>query len=357
LPYMNVPLFYKDKAVFGFDIGHGSIKVMQIADYGKRNTVLGYGHIAFDPQAIKNGVIVEPELIAKETFKLISKGLVGSIDTKRIAASIPVANTFNRILTLPKMDKSDLTQAVQLEAEQYIPMALDQLYLDYDIARKNKDDSNEILMVAVPKSIIDSYITLFDLLGLEAALMETTISAVSRVVQHADRTGVPTLIIDFGSISSDLAVFDKTIRVTGTADWGGETITADLAKALKVTARQAYTIKTRYGLNPGKKQKEITVALEPMLKRLLNEIKKMTRFYEERASASNHIEQIIVLGGGANLPGLSAYLTDQLRVPTRLINPWQNLSFGHLQPPHKLETTLYTTAAGLSLASTKGNEK
>lgn len=355
---MDVPVFYRDKPLFGFDIGHDSIKVMQIADYGRHETVLGYGHANFDPKAIKNGVIVDPELIAKEAYRLISKGLIGRIDTKRAAASIPVANTFNRILTLPKMDKHDLTQAVLLEAEQYIPMPLDQLYLDYEIARKTEGGANEVLMVAVPKSIVDSYITLFDMLGLEVALMETTISAVARIVLHSDRTGIPTLIIDFGAISSDLAVFDRTIRVTGTADWGGETITKDLAKEMKITDKQAYTIKTRYGLNPGKKQAEILKALEPMLKRLMSEIKKMTRFYEERATDKSHIEQIIVLGGGANLPGLSTYLTDQLRIPTRLVNPWQNLSFGSLQPPHKLETTLYTTSAGLALAGkTEGGIK
>ena len=351
---MDVPIFYKDKPLFGFDLGHDSIKVMQIAESGRRDFVVGYGNASFDPKAIKNGVIVNPEIIAKEAYQLISKGLIGSIDTKRIAASIPVSNTFNRILTLPKMDKDDLTQAVNLEAEQYIPIPLDQLYVDYEIARKTEDGSNEILMVAVPKSIVDSYITLFDMLGLEAALLETTISAVTRIVTHSDRTGVPTLIIDFGAVSSDLAVFDQTIRVTGTAEWGGETITQDLAKALGVTGRQAYTIKTRYGLNPGKKQAEIGKALEPMLTKLMAEIKKMTRFYEERSDKEAHIEQIIVLGGGANLPGLSTYLTDKLRLPTRLVNPWQNLSFGNLQPPHKLETTVYTTAAGLGLAHTKG---
>lgn len=350
---MDIPVFYREKPIFGFDIGHGSVKVMQISGGGHKDTVLGYGHASFDPDAIKNGVIVNPETIAKEAYQLISKGLIGSISTKRVVASIPVSNTFNRILVLPKMDRSDLTQAVQLEAEQYIPIPLEQLYLDYEIARKNDDGSNEILMVAVPKSIVDSYITLFDMLGLEAALLETTISAVSRIVTHSDRTGVPTLIIDFGSVSSDLAVFDQTIRVTGTADWGGETITNDLAKALNITTRQAYTIKTRYGLNPGKKQAQIVSSLEPMLKRLSSEVKKMTRFYEERASKEAQIEQIIVLGGGANLPGLSTYLTDKLRVPTRLVNPWHNLSFGRLQPPHKLETTVYTTAAGLALTGLK----
>ncbi len=348
---MDIPVFYRDKPVFGFDIGHDSIKMMQIDTSGKQDIVRGYGHINFDEGALKNGIIVNPEVVAKEVYKLITKHTVGSIDTRRVVASLPIANTFNRILSFPEMDKKDLDDAVRLEAEQYIPMPIDELYLDYEVAHKAKDGTQEILLVATPRNIVDSYLTLFELLNLEVSILETSIGAVSRMVMHAERTGIPTLIIDFGSVSSDLTVYDTTIRVTGTTDTGGETITKLIADKLGVTPRQAYTIKTRYGLNPGKKQKEIAEALDPFLKKLNSEIKKMIRFYEDRASDQKRVEQVIILGGGANLPGLSAQLTDQLRLPVRLCDPWQNLSFGDIQPPHALETTLYTTAAGLSLAN------
>ncbi len=349
---MNTPLFYREKPVFGFDLGHNSIKVMQVDSSGKQDLVIGYGHIEFDKKSVKNGVIVNTEEVAKQVYTLITKHLVGSLDARRVAASLPVSTTFNRILTLPIMDGEDLKQAVLLEAEQYIPMPIGELYLDYEVAHTSNKGS-EVLLVAAPKSLVDSYMKLFEMLGLELALLETSINAVSRAVSHADNTGVPTLIIDFGSVSSDLSVFDKTVRVTGTAEGGGETITNLIAKQMKVTKRQAYTIKTRYGLNAGKKQEQVLSSLDPLLKKLLGEIKKMTRFYEDRAPSKKKIEQIIILGGGANLPGLSAYLTDKVRLPTRLVDPWQNLSFGNLQPPHKLETTLYTTAAGLALADPK----
>lgn len=352
-------IFYRDKPVFGFDVGHSSLKIMQIepAVGHKKDSVVGYGAIEFDPSAIKNGVIVDPEEVARQAYKLITKGMVGTITTRRVAAALPVAFTYSRVVSLPPMDDKDLTEAVKLEAEQSIPVPIDQLYLDFDKTTETKDGQREILMVAAPKTIVDSYMQLFELLDLEISLLETTINAVARIVTHADRTGVPTLIIDFGSISSDLAVYDETIRVTGTADWGGETLTREISSALKVNDRQAYTIKTRYGLNPGKKQTDIMKALEAVLERLMNEIRRMTRFYSERSTDKHQIEQIIILGGGANLPGMSTYLTDKLRVPTRLVNPWQNLSFGHLQPPHKLETTLYTTAAGLSLINKRGFRK
>ena len=51
---MNIPVFYRDKPVFGFDIGHDNVKVMQIDRSGKKDTVLGYGTVGFDKKAVKD---------------------------------------------------------------------------------------------------------------------------------------------------------------------------------------------------------------------------------------------------------------------------------------------------------------
>lgn len=346
---MNVPIFYTKKPVFGFDIGHGTVKLMQIVNINGQSTVNGYGYIGFDPQAIKGGVIVNGDEIAKQVYALVTKHLVGRIESKRVIASLPAASTFNRTLLLPVMDDKELDTAVTAEASQYIPLPVDELYIDHEIAARVGADQMEVLMVAAPKKVVDSYVALFDMLGLEVSTLETSIHAVSRIVRHADRTGLPTLIIDFGSIATDLSVIDETVKITGSMDGGGETMTELIAGRLGISQRQAYGIKTNHGLELSKHQSQVLEAIRPLLDKLLTEVLKMKRYYEERSPEKRKIEQIIILGGGANLPGLSTFLTDSLRLPTKLVNPWQNLSFGDLQPPHKLETTLYTTAAGLSL--------
>ena len=191
--------------------------------------------------------------------------------------------------------------------------------------------------------------TLFKILGLETASIETSINAGTRLVMHAENTDVPTLIIDFGSRSTDLSIFDKVLRVTGTVGSGGDHMTEAIAKSLSVTLQQAHTIKTKYGIDASKKQKQVIESVQPVLDRLVVEIKKMNRFYQDRSGDSKKIEQVIILGGGANMPGLADYITDKVRVATRMCNPWLNLSFGDIQPPHQLEKTLYATAAGLAL--------
>lgn len=354
---MKSSIFYRDKPVFGFDIGYNSVKVMQIDTNSKNHKVTGYAYTSFSEKAIKNGVIVDPEAIAKEVYPLFTRHLIGTIDTKRVVAALPVSKTFNRVLTLPSLPTKDMEDAIRAEAEQYIPVPLDKLYLDYDITPTSGQDNYEILIVATPRNIVDSYLVLFELLGLEVAQLETSISAATRLVMHAEQTDLPTLIIDFGSISTDLSIFDTTLRVTGTVSEGGDTITKAIADELKVTVKQGQTIKTKHGLGPGKRQAQIRKALEPLLNKMVIEIKKMVRFYQERSGVERKLEQVIILGGGANMPGLADYLTDKIRIPTRTCNPWLNLDFGDLQPPHQLEKTLYATAAGLSLVNPKEIKK
>ena len=174
----------------------------------------------------------------------------------------------------------------------------------------------------------------------------------TRVVVHAEAHDVNTLIVDIGSESCDISIYDgSAIRATGTVDCSSEQITKNIAEALNVSEAKAHSVKTRYGLEVSKKQKDIVKASEKELNKLISEIRKVMRYCTARAKGKSPIGQIIILGGGANLPGLASYLTDKTRVATRLCAPWNNLSFGKLQPPHELETTLYTTAGGLALVS------
>jgi type IV pilus assembly protein PilM len=345
---MNNILLYKDKPVFGLDIGFSSLKVMQIERARKKRIVSGYGFVDFDSGVIADGVIKDPEAVAKVAQNLFQKNLIGSISTRRVALAIPASRTFNRTVQLPKLGRKELEEAVRLEAEQYIPLPLDNLYLDYEFISQT-NDGVELLVVAVPKQIIDSYLMLTRLLGLEVAAIETTIGSGSRLFVQAEESSVPTVLIDFGSVSSDITIYDQTLIVTGTVPGGGDSFTTLIADKLKVTKQEAHVIKTKYGLGLSKKQKEITESLTPLLDQHTKEIRRMIRYYEERSSTNRKIGQVVTMGGGANMPGLSEHLTNQLRLPVRMCNPWQELDFGGLQPPNSVEKSMYVTVAGLAL--------
>ncbi len=347
-------LYYTDQPVFGFDIGRSSIKIMQIDPLSKKkekSVVQAYGNIGFDPKAIDKGVIVEPEIIIKAAHDLMNTSLVGTLNTRYIAMSLPNSHSFSRVISLPSdIKEEDIEAAVQAEIAESIPVPLTELIYDFEETKILEDGNREVQLVASPSRITESYTQVAQALGLTPAAIEPNINSVTRMVVHSEAHEAVSMILDLGSEATDLSVYDRyVVRVTGSVDCGGEHLTRAIAAKLQITERQAHSIKTRYGLGVSKKQAEILEALEPELNRLVREIKKVMRYYADRASDGREIGQIIILGGGANLPGLSAYITNQTRVPTRLNAPWTNLDFGSLKPPHELETTIYTTAGGLSL--------
>lgn len=350
----NKTFFYHDEPVFGLDVGFSGVKVMQIegSSRSRERPVVGYGAAAIDKEIVKDGFIADPERLAQSIQHLFRHNLVGRITTRRIAVAVPASRTYTRSLTLPKMRSQDIAEAVRLETEQYVPVPLDDLYVDYVVNRQTDKDM-DLLTVAVPRKIVDSYLVLADLLGLEVVAIESTIGAATRLFVQAERSDVPTVLIDLGSASSDITIYDQALIVTGTVPGGGDNFTNRIAENLGIPHQEAHSIKTKYGLGRSKRQQDITNALVPTLEQLVKEIRRMIRYYEERATKDRKISQIITMGGGASMPGLSEYLTNTLRVPVRMCDPWQHLKFGGLQPPSGADKSMYVTVAGLALTDPK----
>jgi type IV pilus assembly protein PilM len=356
---LKTPNFFHDKPLFGLDIGHGSLKVMQLkeqpvknADKGRPAKVVGYGFTRFDKAAQQDGVVTQPEIIAQAALELFRHNLAGDITTNRVAIAIPAYRTFTRSLQLPKLQAKEIKEAVELEAEQYISMPLEDLYLDYEVV-KQTGDSTAVFLVAVPRVIVDSYLNLAQMMGLETVLIEPTLSSSGRLFSVDSNSNEATFIIDFGSESSDISIFDEHMLVTGTVQGGGEIFTNNIQERLHVTPDAAALIKTRYGLGVSKKQQEIKTALDPILSQIVKEIRRMLRYYEERFGTDRPINQIITLGGGANMPGLSEYFTEALRMAVRHTDPWQYFDYKGLEQPDQADRPMYATVAGLSMARSK----
>jgi type IV pilus assembly protein PilM len=349
---MDNTYFFKDKPIFGLDIGFSSLKVMQLDNRSKKPLVLGYGMTPFDPTAIDEGVITDPDLIADAAYKLFKDNIVGDISSRRVVLTIPSLRTFTRTVNLPKLKDNDISEAVRLEAEQYIPVPLDNLYMSYTTVTQNNNET-VVLAVAVPKKVIDSYMDLAKVMGLEVVAIETTILSAGRLYNQAENNGEPTVLIDFGSVSTDITIYDKTLVVSGNVSGGGDSFTNIISNSLGVNRSEALVIKSKYGLGISKKQHTITEGLTPFLEQLVKEIKRMIRYYEDRNDNKRKIGQIVTMGGGANLPGLTDYLTNHLRLPVRMCDTWQNIDFGKLQLPNSADKPVYATVTGLALLNPK----
>ncbi len=342
-------LFFKEKPLVGLDISQTSAKFVALSQ--KHNEVEAYGYVELDRAKMQNVHDVESHLRTQLT-EMMDKHSLGHMPSRQAAVSVPTYRTFTRSITLPRAAESDLLSAIQLEAEQYIPVSINELYIDHQVIEK-KADSIEVLMSAVPKLYVDATMSACYAAGITPVLIEPGIIAVARLIERAESGDLPTVILDIGADSTDIAILDKSIRVTGAVDVGGHTMTASLMKTMKITEEAAHLLRIQSGLAVGPKQALIRKTLEPSLQKIMSETKKVMRYYVERLGNKTKIEQLIIVGGGSNMPGLGDYFTENMVIASRVASPWQVLDFGKLKPIPKQLRPRFITAIGLGMIDYK----
>lgn len=339
-------LFHKDKPIIGLDISQTGIKVMAI-DLQKW-LVLGYGSADLDPMKIQKSLETGDDYLGDNLRALLADKIVGTLPSTQTIVGIPSSRTFSRTFTLPAKAEGDIADAVEIEVDQYIPIPLSSLYVDYEIIERTKDQLTAV-MAAVPKTLVDNVLGAVRKAKLDPIVIEPGINAVARLLETTEEGHLSTLIVDIGPASTDIAVLDDgAIRVSGGLGIGGNTFTLDIAKKLNITLENAHQLKVLSGINAGPRQAQIIRALTPSLERITAEVRKVMRYYSERITEGHKIEQVLVVGSGSNVPGIGDYFTNELVMPARTASPWQHLNFGTLPQPHKQFRPRYITVAGLA---------
>lgn len=339
-------LILKDKPIIGLDISSTGIKVMAINQ--RESVVVGYGSLDLEPIKIKESFESSSPYLSENVKLLIKERIIGSLSSNHVAISIPTARTYSRTFSLPNNVAKNLKDAVDLEVDQYIPVSRSTLYIDYEIIERTKNDVT-VLMSAVPKIIIDNCVAAAQGAGLEVYLIEPAINSVARLLAKTEEGHLPSAIVDIGPASTDIAILDGgVVRVTGGVAIGGNTFTLDIARKLGVELENAHQLKVLNGLNAGPRQEKIKGSVEPSLKRIVAEVRKVMRYYNERISSERKIEQLLVVGSGSNMPGIGEYFTNELIMPSRVASPWQKLDFGKLPEPVRQFRPRYITVAGLA---------
>ena len=339
-------LLFTDKQLIGLDISNTGIKVMAIDT--RRWLVLGYGSIDLEPAKVKESLEGDSTYLADNIQSLNKEKLIGVLPSDHVVIGIPTTRSYSRTFNMPNNVEKHLKEAVELEVDQYIPVPASTLYIDSQIIERNKKEIT-VLMSAVPRLIVDKCVAAAESAGLRVVLVEPSMSAVARLLTKIEEGNLPSVIVDIGPATTDIAVLDSgAVRVTGGLAIGGNTFTIDIAKRLEVTLENAHQLKVLNGLGAGPRQEKIRGAVEQSLTQIIIETRKVMRYYNERISDDRKLEQLLVVGSGSNMPGIGEYFTNELIMPARVANPWQKLDFGKLPEPARQFRSRYVTVAGLA---------
>jgi type IV pilus assembly protein PilM len=344
---------------FGLDISDLSLKIAKLKNQGRFFNLASFGEEEIKSGIIKEGEIKDEIVLAKIIKEAVKKITGEKLKTKYVIVSLPEEKAFLQVIQLPKMSEEDLKSAVIFEAENYIPLPVDQVYLDYQIVRPldNNFDHLDVLLAALPKSTIDPYIDCLKSAGLKPKALEIESLAIGRALIKNETSSSSVLLIDMGATRTSFIVYSgSSLRFTSSIPISCQHFTQIISKALNVSLPEAEKLKIKYGLISDAKslkgQANIFEALVPSLVDLVQQIKKHLDYYqghsinEHLAPKDKGVSKIMLCGGGANLKGFPEFLSGQLKITVELGNPWVNILPGD-KPAKRSSMPPATTSSGV----------
>lgn len=336
----------KPKSILGIDIGTSSIKVVQLKkeedkfkleSYGEISTV-GYLERLNDSFQVTS--FKKLEVITREMLKILLKR--ANITAKNTVMAIPVFSSFVSIIEMPEMGEKELGQSIEFEARRYVPIPLTEVVFDWKIIEQGIIKNNttkelfkgkRILIIAVPKEVVNKYMRIAETLGLKIKALELESFSLGRSLV-TDNGSV--CILDIGARATSFAIVDKNvIQMSHSLDTAGAEMTKNLATGLNITQERAEELKISQGLN-----KESNTGLEHEFGEFLNisidkiivEIERIINNYQFKTNRK--IEKLILNGGSAKLIGISDYIEKKLNIKAVVADPWSKIIY----PPMLQET-------------------
>lgn len=364
---------------FGIDISDLSLKIAKLNKKGKFFNLSSFGEAEIKPGIISEGEIKDEKALSETIKSAVKNVKISSLKTKYVVASLPEEKSFLQVIQLPKMKEEDVGRAIYFEAENYVPLPIDQVYLDYQIVPpvQNHLDHLDVLIIALPKKTIDPYLSCLKAAGLKPLAFEIESQAIARALIKDGLASSPVLLIDLGATRTSFIVFSGySLRFNSLIPVSSHNFTEAISNNLKVGRKEAEELKIKYGLEdkilvkaknePDLKNEKSKIfeSLVPGLTDLTEQIKKHLDYYQTHIShdhlapSNKRITKALISGGGANLIGLADFLSLELKISVEFANPWINILPNQLKevPSMPFEKSLsYATSLGLALRGIKYN--
>ena len=308
---------------FGLDISDESIKLAKLILVKGGIKIDKYGEKKIAPGIIESGKIKDIKRLGEVLLSLKKE-----FDFESVRVSLPEEQVYLFRSHLEKSGLKNVREGIELSLEEYIPIPAQDAIFDYEFLKEN-DDSLELQVAAIPKNVIESYLSVFKNSEIIVQSCELEAQAISRsVIKKGDLDTY--MIVDFGQtrtgifiISSGVVVFTSTLNV------GGSTIIKMLEKSFKVTHEEAQKMKVQYGLMRNAPNKEVFSVILNVVSIIRDEIAKHFLYWhthpDEQEKERPPIKKIILCGGESNLIGLTEYLSVSIKSPVELADVWINI--------------------------------
>jgi len=322
---------FKPKAppLFGMDISSSAVKMVELADAGKGGyRVERYAIEPLAKDSVIDGNIANLETVA-ETVRRSWKKL--ATRTKNVAIALPTAAVITKKIIVPAgLREEELEFQVEGEANQYIPFALDEVNLDFQVVgpAPSSPEEVEVLIAASRKEKVEDRVAVAEAAGLKALVMDVESYAMQTafelIRQQLPNEGVDqnVAVVDIGAAIMNITVLRNDQAVyTREQAFGGNQLTQDIARHYGLSQEEAENAKRSGGL-PDSFEAEV---LRPFMENAALEIQRAMQFFFT-STQYNSVEHVLLTGGTSTLPGLEDIVSTRVRINTMVANPFANMS-------------------------------
>ena len=307
---------------FALDIGTNSIRMIQLSGNAQKGWTLDkFAYVPVDQKITKD----DSETGKRKLGEIIlgAREQAG-IKTKNIAIGLPARKTYTAIIEVPNAPQRELTQTVKYEADQYVPMSVDEAKIDFAVLGISPNDAKkaEILLSSTDNAYAESVMESVEQLGLNVIAQEPEPIAMVRALAPVGVQDAR-MIIDLGETSTDLVVmYQGSPRLVRSIPGGLLSFVRTVENSLKVRDDQARQFILKFGLAQDKLEGKVFEALKSTLEGFAMEMTKSVRFFQNRYVGAQ-VGGIVLSGFSGIIPFMAEYIEMQTGVATTQGNPWQ----------------------------------
>ena len=315
--------------LFGMDISSSSVKMVELMDAGKGAIrVERYAIEALPKDSVVDGNIANLEAVVDAVRRGWKKM---ATRTKNVALALPTAAVITKTIIVPGgLREEELEVQVETEANQYIPFALEEVNLDFQVIGPSPTSAEEVqvLIAASRKEKVEDRVAVAQAAGLKATVMDVESYAVQASFDlikkqfPEDGKDQNVALVDVGANVTNIVVLrnDQTVYTREQA-FGGAQLTQDIMRVYGMTQEEAEAAKRSGGL-PDNYETEV---LRPFLENVALEIQRAMQFFFTSTPYTS-VEHILLTGGSAVIPGLEDVVSSRTQVNTVVANPFANMA-------------------------------
>jgi type IV pilus assembly protein PilM len=350
------------RALLGLDIGTSSVRAAEVSIKTDPPTLARFASVPLPRGAVTGGEIHDSASVVAALKELTRKG---RFSVKNTAIGIANQKVVVRQIDMPAMDEAELQGALQYQAQEYIPIPIEDAILDYQVLEEVTSESGDrtfkVLLVAAQRDMINAFISATQQAGLDPAVVDLSPFADMRALASTTPLLGPRegeALIDIGAGVTNILVHEQgRPRFVRILPMGGDDITDALVSGLTIDWDEAEGVKARVGVSAegGPVPAEGAAKLiEQRASAFVDEVRGSIDYYLTQTSAAR-ITTVIITGGASKLPGLHERLAAGLHLPVEEGQPLTRVRIGKVsQTPDELAQMSAIAAVSVGLALREG---